>query len=149
MVNKRPKGVIIFASLYLCGATPFLFPILLILFGFFQIVFFPNQTQTHVGNPLGLIPLVLFNILLPILPLYLMIRLSMGLFQLSNYIRLQMLTCNKIFLGIFLIAIIYVFMLPIIPNYKILAIGVLGGLSILVSASIYYFTRPKVMEYFK
>jgi hypothetical protein len=84
MENKRSKGVTIFAILYLCGGAPFLFPILLILGGFLQMVLSQNQTQAPGGNPVELIPLVLFNIFLPVLPLYLMIRLSVGLLVLVS-----------------------------------------------------------------
>jgi hypothetical protein len=78
-----------------------------------------------------------------------MIMASIGLFKLSDKIRLQMLMVNKILFIIFLIGIIYVFILPIIQNYKVLVIGLLGVLLVFLSVSTYYFTRSEVKEQFK
>lgn len=149
MEKKRPLGVTIFAILYLCCGAPFLFFILFILFSFFRMLLSPNQANIHCGKPVSLIPLVLFNLISPAVPLYLMTAISIGLFKLSNKIRFQMLVVNKILLILFLISIIYVFVLPIIQNYKVLVIGLLGALLIFLSASIYYFSRSEVKERFK
>ena len=148
MEKKRSVGVTIFAILYLLFGIPFLLIILTLLISFFR-MFLPNQPPNPAGSPGSIFPLVLINVVFPVVPLCLAILISGGLFKLSNEIRLQLLICNKIALLLLLIGVIYTLMLPISNNYKILVIVILLVLLGFMFASIYFFTRPKVEEQFK
>lgn len=99
------------------------------LYGFLSYALFPGRSHYSEGSPVSLAPLLLINLIPAAIPLLFTFLISRGLFKLSNKIRLQMLMCNKIAIVLLLIiAIPYVLVLPVVNNYKVLAIGLFGVL---------------------